>query len=86
MGEPFETVVRGVPLWLMREYLEQIGGRKQEEGWFQGQGWRARLVQIEDYAIGSLRVGQVRLKIDGEADSVARARAALEPKLLRGGG
>ncbi len=86
MSERFETVVRGVPLWLMREYLEQIGGREQADGRFEGEGWRARLTQIEDYAIGSLRVGQARLEIEGEADAVARAQASLQPKLLRGGG
>ncbi len=86
MVERFESVIRGVPLWLMREYLEQVGGRGQVNGWCQGDGWRARLTQVEDHAIGSLRVGQVKLEVEGEAGPVARARAGLEPKLLRGGG
>jgi hypothetical protein len=82
----FETVVRGVPLWLLREYLEEIGGRLQADGGLMGDGWMARLTQVDDYVIGSLRVGQVRLELDGEAASVERAREALEPKLLRAGG
>ncbi len=82
----FETVVRGVPLWLLREYLEEIGGQLQADGGLAGDGWMARLTQVDDYVIGSLRVGQVRVEIAGEAASVGRARAALEPKLLRAGG
>jgi hypothetical protein len=82
----FETVVRGVPLWLLQEYVEQIGGRVDTEEWLSGDGWRARLTQVEDFEVGSLRVGQVKLEIQGDADSVAQAWAALQPKLMRGGG
>ncbi len=82
----FETVVRGVPLWLLREYIEEIGGQLQADGGLMGDGWTARLTQVDDYVIGSLRVGQVRLELDGEAASVERARVALAPKLLRAGG
>jgi len=82
----FERIVRGIPLWLFREYIEQIGAEGKDDGWLHGEGWRARLTQIEDFEIGSLRVGQVRLEFEGEADSVAGAMAALEPKLMRGGG
>jgi molybdopterin synthase sulfur carrier subunit len=82
----FETIVRGVPLWLLREYVEQIGGQIVEGEWLTGAGWQARLTQAEDYEIGSLRVGQVRLELRGEAEAVEHARRALAPKLLRGGG
>lgn len=81
-----ERVIRGVPLWLLREYVVGVGAQVEGDGWLQGDGWRAELTQLDDYVIGSLRVGQVRLVIEGEADSVTRAWAALEPKLLRGGG
>lgn len=86
MIERFEIVVRGVPIWLLRDYLQQVGGQGQVNGWCQGDGWRARLTQADDYAIGSLKVGQVKLEIEGEASAVARTRDGLEPRLLRGGG
>ena len=44
------------------------------------------VVLLEDYTIGSLRVGQVRLEFSGEDDAVARIQALLEPKLVRAGG
>jgi hypothetical protein len=81
-----ETTVRGIPLWLLREYLQEVGGMADTGEWLSGAGWRARLTQVEDYTIGSLRVGQVRLEMEGEAEAVAQLRAKLEPKLLRGGG
>ncbi len=82
----FEIVIRGIPLWLFQEYIEEIGGSAQADGWLHSDGWRARLTQVEDFKLGSLRVGQVRLEIAGDAESVARARASLEPKLMRAGG
>ena len=82
----FQLVVTGVPLWLLRAYLEELGGRPGADGLLRGDGWQARLTQVEDYEIGSLRVGQVRLELDGEAEAVGRVRKALEPRLMRAGG
>ncbi len=81
-----DRVITGLPLWLLREYLEELGATRRAKGWLQGDGWRARLTQIQDYQIGSLRVGQVRLEIDGSPDALARLQPTLEKKLLRGGG
>ena len=81
-----ERVIRGVPLWLLREYVVAVGADASRGDWLLGAGWQARLTQIDDYVVGSLRVGQVKLVIEGEADPVTQAWAALEPKLLRGGG
>ncbi|MHC4548583.1 MAG: DUF1952 domain-containing protein [Planctomycetota bacterium] len=78
--------VRGIPLWLLREYLEEAGGHAGDDATVTGDGWTVRLTQIEDFQVGSLRVGQVRLELSGDADGLARVRAYLEPKLLRAGG
>jgi hypothetical protein len=80
------TLIRGIPAWLLQQYLEQLGGQAAEDGWLHGPDWRARLTQVDDYVIGSLRVGQVRLELRGEPDAVERARQALAPRLLRAGG
>jgi hypothetical protein len=78
--------MRGMPLWLMREYLEELGGVMQPDGWITGEGWRARLTQLEDYRVRSLSIGQIR--VEWEADEAAQARTwpLLEQKLLRAGG
>lgn len=91
-----ERVLRGIPRWLLRGYLEELGGRVvqadqagepvAEEDVLAGAGWTARLTQIEDYQIGSLRSGQVRLTVSGEPDALAAMLTRLEPRLFRGGG
>ena len=86
MQTRFVQEVRAIPLWLLREYLAELGGQTQSDGILHGEEWTARLTQIEDYQIGSLRVGQVRMEITGEADAVAQVQTLLTPKLLRAGG
>lgn len=82
----YERKVRGIPLWLLREYLVAEGGRVAADGRIAGAGWTAWLTQLEDYQIGSLRVGQVRVKIEGEAGPMAELEQVMEKKLIRGGG
>lgn len=89
----YELEVRDIPLWLSCAYLQELGGKIQpvgnatpEDVLVSGPGWQAVLRQMEDFHIGSLRVGQVNLKIEAE-DAVLKAlRPALEKKLLRAGG
>ena len=89
----YERVLRGIPRWLLRGYLEQLGGvvtdpadGASEEDVLAGRGWTARLTQLEDYRIGSLSSGQVRLTVAGESEAVDALMTALEPRLFRGGG
>lgn len=84
--EHLEHEVRGVPLWLLREYLVEGGGRAVGDDRVEGEGWSARLVQLEDYRIGHLSVGQVRIELDGTPEGLRAVDAFLAPKLLRGGG
>jgi hypothetical protein len=97
-------VVRGIPRWLLREYLADLGARPAEpdDGLAEaardaastdadsdllvGEGWRARLTQLDDYRIGSLRSGQVELAVTGASEVVTAVLVRLEPRLFRGGG
>lgn len=45
----YEREIRGVPLWLVREYLEQLGGQSEPNEWLHGPGWKACLTPVEDY-------------------------------------
>ena len=51
-----------------------------------GDGWQARLTQLEDFKVGSLSSGQVRLSVTGDPDEVRGMLARLAPRLFRGGG
>ena len=78
-----EREVRGIPLWLIREYLEELGGVKSDDHHVAGEDWNASLEQIEDFQIGSLKVGQVRVVLEGNTDEVI---VGLDEKLVRAGG
>jgi Domain of unknown function (DUF1952) len=86
-GAPaFDRVLTGIPLWLLRRYLEDLGGRPRGDGRLEGAGWSAEPAQAEDRQVGSLRVGQVRVRLRGEGDAFVAALAAFEKRLVRGGG
>jgi hypothetical protein len=82
----FERELRSLPAWLLRAYLEELGGRVTSDDCICGDGWQARLEQMEDYAIGSLRVGQVRLIWKGNDRALQEVWPRLEQKLARAGG
>jgi hypothetical protein len=78
--------VRGIPLWLLREYLVEAGGTAQGDHIVVGDGWQARLTQLQDFELGSLRVGEIRVEWEGEGEAFDRMRELLEQKLHRAGG
>jgi len=86
--EPITQVreVRGIPLWLLQKYLVEAGGTAVADGQVQANDWQAALEQVEDFQIGSLRVGQVRLTLVGTAEPLAQLNEILKVKLLRAGG
>ena len=91
-----ERVLRGIPRWLLVGYLEDLGGSAVEastgldlspdEDLVIGDGWQARLSQMEDFKIGSLSSAQVRLVVTGDPDEVRGMLSRLAPRLFRGGG
>ena len=86
---PVERVsreVRGIPLWLMRAYLEEAGGTPIGEDRVAGDGWEVQLTQLDDFRLGSLSVGQIRVDLEATPAGMARILTELEKKLLRAGG
>jgi hypothetical protein len=77
--------IRGIPLWLLREYLEELGGTAVSETQVVGEGWTITLAKMEPFAIGSLRIGQVMMEIQGEDEVIARLNPKLEKKTMRAG-
>ncbi len=82
----FKRILRSLPLWLLQEYLVELGGDKIEDRRVRGDGWTARLEQIEDLQVGSLKVGQVYLDVEIDLDKAQGFVLELEKKLLRAGG
>jgi hypothetical protein len=87
----YQRVLRSLPLWLLREYLVELGGvpsdgAAESATHLNGPGWQADLQQIEDFAVGSLVVGQVRLTVTAGEMVAEQLFPLLDQKLLRAGG
>ncbi len=77
--------IRGIPLWLLRDYLVELGGKVDENGRVQGPDWIATLTPQEPFQLGSLRVGQLQLTIEATPVVLAHLQPQLDKKLMRAG-
>ena len=80
-----QTFVHAIPLWLLREYLEELGGVAESETRVAGRDWSAELTKLPDHTLGSLRIGRVQLDLHGEAETLAQLRPGLDRKTMRAG-
>ena len=89
-----ERIIRGIPAWLMGEYLKELGMVDESNACteqsrsvrYSTPAVTAHVEQIEDFVLISLRVGQIRFVLEGEETAVDELKTRLEVKLLRGGG
>lgn len=77
--------MRGIPFFLLREYLEELGGTALSDDQVQGPGWNVQLTRMEPFKLGSLSVGQTRLEIDIEDHLVDDFVEKFGKKTLRAG-
>jgi hypothetical protein len=77
--------MRGIPLWLLREYLQEMGGTAIDDYSVQATGWNVRLTRMEPFRLGSLAVGQTRLDIEIEDQLVDEFTTQFDKKTLRAG-
>ncbi len=83
-----QTIVRemrGIPLWLLREYLQELGGTTIDDGLVRAEGWSVRLTRMEPFRLGSLAVGQTRLDIEIEDQLADAFLEVFAKKTLRAG-
>ena len=87
-GSRRRTIVRemrGIPFFLLMEYLEELGGTATDEGRVEGPGWRAVLERMEPFRIGSLSVGQTKVTLEIEDHLVDDLMERFSLKTLRAG-
>ena len=77
--------MRGIPFFLLREYLEELGGKTVSEDRVEGSGWSVRLTRMEPFRLGSLSVGQTCLEIEIEENQVDEFMERFSMKTLRAG-
>jgi hypothetical protein len=83
-----KTVVRemrGIPYFLLKEYLQELGGTLMAEDEVRGEGWTVRLEKMEPFRLGSLSVGQTRLTMQIREDVYDDFMAKFSMKTLRAG-
>ena len=84
-----QTIVRemrGIPFFLLKEYLVDMGGTEVDENHVQGPGWMVELSRMEPFRIGSLSVGQARLEIKIEDKLADEFMETFNLKTWRAGG
>jgi hypothetical protein len=73
-------VYRSLPLWLARDYLCELGGRARDAQTIQGERWRAELSDAPDIVLGAMRIGQIEIVFDGDAEILQSLVAAFEKR------
>ena len=84
-----KTVVRemrGIPFFLLFEYLQEMGGVPINDHELEGPGWHVRLERMEPFKIGSLSVGQNRVIVEVEEEVEAEFFRVFGLKTFRAGG
>ena len=78
--------MRGIPFFLLKEYLVDMGGKVIDENHVQGEDWTVELRRMEPFQIGSLAVGQTELEIKIEDERVDEFMEIFNLKTWRAGG
>lgn len=86
MIETITRELRGLPDWVLCEYLTKIGGRQQPDGSFTGDGWQAGLTRLPDIHRGVLTYCVYRLEFRGESAVLREVWPQFELRILRPGG
>ena len=76
----------GVPQWLMKEYLADLGAVETEENLMVAEGWQALVSKAEPNRIGSLVIGGAAVEFSGDQAVLDAMFEKLHWKTLRGGG
>jgi len=78
--------MRGIPYYLLKEYLQELGGTLHGEDLIQGDGWSVKIEKMEPFRLFSLSVGQSRLTMELEEHVADDFLERFTKKTLRAGG
>jgi hypothetical protein len=79
-------LIFGVPAWLMKQYLSDLGATETAENVLATAQWQAVVRRSEPVKIGSLLVGRIEVEFSGDEAALAAMLEKLHWKTLRGGG
>lgn len=75
-----------IPLWLMKEYLTELGAEETEENVLVAEAWQGVVSKGEPFRLKSLRVGVTDVEFSGDEAALEAMLEKLHWKTLRGGG
>ena len=79
-------LIFGVPLWLMKNYLTDLGATETEENVMVADNWQAVVKKSAPHKIGSLLAGRIEVDVSGDEAAIEIMLEKLHWKSLRGGG
>ncbi len=77
--------MRGIPYFLLQEYLVELGGESNGDDLVTGTGWVVRLTKMEPFKLFSVQVGQTRLDMELDDDVADDFLKRFALKTLRAG-
>ena len=77
--------MRGIPFFLLQEYLVELGGTQGRDDLITGQGWKIKLTRMEPDRLHALSVGQTRLDMELEDEIADQFLERFAIKTLRAG-
>jgi hypothetical protein len=77
--------MRGIPYFLLKEYLQELGGTLIGDDTVVGEGWTVSLEKMEPFRLKSLSVGQTRVTMEIEDTVYDDFMARFSMKTLRAG-
>ena len=81
-----EKSFRGISQRLARHYLTNLGGEEVDEGRVEGADWTATLSSEKVAAAGSIRLTEVTVVFEGDAETVEPLVEDFTRKAMRAGG
>lgn len=85
MKREIDQVIRGIPNFLLKEYLVELGGTMNGDDVVVGDGWVAVVTRLEPFRLFSLSVGQNRLQIEVDEEIADAFLDRFAMKTLRAG-
>ncbi len=80
-----DTQLHAIPLWLLREYLEELGGEVVADDLVVGDGWQAKLEKKPPRQTGVLVVGIVQITLEGSSEALDQLLPELHKRTMRAG-
>lgn len=81
-----EREYHGVPIWVLRDYLIDLGGKMITEACISGEGWSATFLEGDPFPLGRFKLGTLHVAFEGDFAVLNRLLSAFDLKMLRAGG